>query len=245
MESETGTVPPVPATTRPHRWGLVAFVVVEATYLVVSLAVSWAVLRLTHGRPPAPVLAVAVAVPTATAALLAVVITRLRGNGPRIDLNLRWSWRALGLGFLFGFGGLAITLPASLIYLRVMGEGATSAAGQVFGGVRTTWIWAVAVLVLVVVVAPIFEEVIYRGLLWNAIEWRWGRWVAFAVSTVVFAAAHLELSRFPLLLVVAVPVALARLYSGSLVASIAAHSATNLLPGLALMFSLLGLIPTG
>ena len=49
--------------------------------------------------------------------------------------------------------------------------------------------------------------------------------------------------RAPLLLVVAIPSALARLYSGSLWGGIIAHQLTNLLPGMVMMFGLLGMMP--
>ncbi|AMD54984.1 hypothetical protein ATO49_15235 [Mycolicibacterium fortuitum subsp. fortuitum DSM 46621 = ATCC 6841 = JCM 6387] len=70
-----------------------------------------------------------------------------------------------------------------------------------------------------------------------------GRVTAAIVSTLVFALAHLELQRAPLLLVVAIPIALARLYSGSLWGGIIAHQVTNLLPGIIMMFGLLGMVP--
>ena len=72
---------------------------------------------------------------------------------------------------------------------------------------------------------------------------RWGRWVAFGVTTVVFAIAHLEWTRIPLLLVVAIPIGLARLYTDTLIASIVAHQMTNLLPGVVLMFTIAGAMP--
>lgn len=57
----------------------------------------------------------------------------------------------------------------------------------------------------------------------------------------VFALAHLEFTRLPLLLVVAIPIALARLHSGGLLASIVAHQVTNLLPGIVVMLGLAGI----
>ncbi len=226
---------------RPHRWGLGAFLLVELVYLLTSLWLAF----LFDGQGPVPVSTVVlvVAVPTLLAAGLAIIVTKLRGNGPRIDLSLQWSRRGAGLGLLFGIGGLFVTLPASLLWLSVVGEDATSAAGEVFGGVRSTWTWAIVVFAVIVVVAPFCEEVIYRGLLWGAVDRRWGRWVALIVTTVVFAVAHLEWTRTPLLLVVALPIGLARLYAGNLTASIVAHQVTNLLPGLVLMLSIAGAMP--
>ncbi|MGV0812898.1 type II CAAX endopeptidase family protein [Mycolicibacterium boenickei] len=223
-----------------HRWGLGAFLVVEAVYLLTSAA--FGVLAPT-GPPPAWLIAVAIGVPTLVAATLAIAIAKWRGNGPRIDFRWQWSWGALGIGLAFGIGGLFVTLPAALLYQSIVGPDATSAVGGVFEGVRTTWPVAVAVLFLVAVIAPICEEVVYRGLLWGALEQRWGSVAAVTLSTLVFAVAHFEPERVPLLLVVAIPIALARLYSRSLWGSIIAHQVTNLLPGLVMMFGLVGMMP--
>lgn len=225
-----------------HRWGLGAFVVVEAVYLLTSAAFG---VFAPAGPPPPWLITLAIAVPTLVAAALAIAIASWRGNGPRIDFRWQWSWRAIGLGLAFGVGGLFVTLPAALLYQSIVGPDATSAVGSIYEGVRTGWPLAVTVLILVAGIAPICEEVVFRGLLWGALEQRWGRVVAVVASTLVFALAHLEPQRAPLLLVVAIPIALARLYSGSLWGSIIAHQVTNLLPGFVMMFSLLGMMPTG
>lgn len=226
---------------RTHRWGLGAFVLVEALYLLSSLLLAF--LFGGSGSAPVSVVVVGVTVPTLLAAGVAILITKVRGHGPRIDLKLQWSWRGAGLGLLFGIAGLFVTLPAAVLWLAIVGEDANSAAGEMFGGVRSTWSWAIVVFVVIVFVAPFCEEIVYRGLLWGAVDRRWGRWVALVVTTVVFAVAHLEWSRIPLLLVVAIPIGLARLYAGNLTASIVAHQVTNLLPGLILMLSIAGVMP--
>jgi uncharacterized protein len=230
-----------PAPMRPRRWGLGAFLLAEATYLAVSLAYGYLVIG--DGPIAAPVIAAGIAVPTLLAAGLALAITRLRGNGPRADLRLSWSWRDVGLGVLFGVAGLFVTIPASIVYVQIVGADANSAVGSAFSGVRTTWLWAAVVFAVLVVVAPFCEEVLFRGLLWGALERRWGRWWAFGISTLVFALAHFELTRAPLLLVVAIPIALARLYTGRLLAGIVAHGVTNTLPAIAVVLGLLGMMP--
>ncbi len=226
---------------RRHRWGLGAFGLVELVYLATAIGI--AVLLVGTSLDPVPTAVAATLVPSLLAATVAVAVTVVRGNGPRTDLALQWSWRAAGLGLLFGGLGLLVTIPAASLWVWVVGEGANSAAGEVFGDMQSTWAWALVVFAAVVLVAPVCEEIVYRGLLWGAVDQRWGRWTAFAVTTVVFAVAHLELTRVPLLLVVAIPIGLARLYTANLCASIVAHQVTNLLPGLALMFSVAGSIP--
>jgi membrane protease YdiL (CAAX protease family) len=227
---------------RTHRWGLGAYVLVEAVFLLTSVLIGWAVLG---DMPVVAGLILALAVPTVLAAGTAVLITVLRGNGPRTDLRLQWSWSDVGLGAAFGLGGLALTVPASLVYVAIVGPNASSAVGDVFGSVRTGPVLAAVVLVIVVFLAPLCEEIVYRGLLWGGIERLANRWVAFGVTTLLFAMAHFEFTRTPLLLIVAIPIAVARLYTGRLLPSIVAHQVNNLLPGVVLMLGLLGLMPTG
>lgn len=238
--------PPVAAETDPscrtHRWGLGAYVAVEAVFLLASVAVG--ALLGDRSSSSAGALAVALVVPTLLAAGLAVLITMWRGNGPWIDLGLQFAWRDVGVGLAFGLGGLVITIPASLLYVAIAGSDTTSAVGEEFGGIRSGPWLAALVFVIVVFVAPLCEEIVYRGLLWGAVE-RLGarRWWALAITTVVFALAHFEFTRTPLLLVVAIPIALARLYTGKLVAGWVAHGINNLLPAVSLVLMLLGVLP--
>jgi uncharacterized protein len=224
---------------RTHRWGLGAYVLVEAVFVGVSLLIGFAFLgdRLSVGA-----LTIGLMVPTVLAAATAVVITRVRGNGPRIDLGLVWSWHDIGVGAAYGFGGLVITIPASLLYVLLVGrEHASSAIGDVFAGLRAGPLAAIGVALVVVVLAPVCEEIVYRGLLWGALErYALPRWVPFVVTTLLFALAHFEFTRTPLLFVVALPIALARLRTGRLAASVVAHQVNNLLPGVVLALTLLG-----
>ncbi|MGH3621546.1 MAG: CPBP family glutamic-type intramembrane protease, partial [Sciscionella sp.] len=71
---------------------------------------------------------------------------------------------------------------------------------------------------------------------------QWGRWAAFALSTAIFAASHLEPLRTSLLLVIAIPIGLARLLTGRLTASIVAHQVNNFLPALAVLLISLGVL---
>jgi membrane protease YdiL (CAAX protease family) len=233
--------PPHPPRA-PHRWGLGAYFLVEAVFLLTSALLAYALAgSLTSS---AWAIALALSVPTLCAAGLAALITRIRGNGPRIDLGLTMTRRDVVVGVACGFAGLVITIPASVLYVAIVGADATSAVGEALGGVRATPALAVLIFVLVVFVAPFCEEVVYRGLLWGAVE-RLGanRWWALGITTFVFALAHLEFTRTPLLLVVAIPIGIARVITGRLPAGVIAHQINNLLPGLVLMLGLLGVVP--
>ena len=237
------TVPPPSEDPPPHRWGIWAYVLVEVLFLAVSFLIGFLV-----GGPQGPTalgVILGLSVPTLLAAGVALLVTRLRGNGPALDLGLRWTAHDVGIGLLFGFGGLILSIPASLVFVAVVGEqNATTAVGDAFAGIHVGWPVALLVFLLVAFVAPVCEEIVYRGLLWGAVtKHRANRWVAFAVTTVLFAVAHLELTRTPLLLVVALPIGLARVVTGRLPASIVAHQVNNLVPALGLALALTGAVP--
>lgn len=236
--------PPAPAPAPPpaHRWGLGAYLLAELVFLGVSGLVG--LLLIGDGPIPPWALAVAVGVPTVLAAGVALVITRVRGNGPVVDLHLRGGRSDVGMGLAFGFGGLFLSLPASYAYVALVGEDASSAVGDIFGGITASPPTALLIALIVVLVAPLCEEILYRGLLWGGLT-RLGanRWLAFGVTTVIFALAHFEWPRALLLLVVAIPIGLARVYTGGLIAPIVAHQVNNLLPGIGLYLMLTGAFP--
>jgi CAAX protease family protein len=242
VAAEPGAGAPVPGTVRP-RWGLGAYLLVEAVFLGVSvLLVLPYVWHAPHRTPPPSVLLLSTILPTVLAASVAVLVTVLRGNGPRIDLGLRFDQADVLRGMLFGVAGLVVTMPVAALWAWIVGPAkANSAVAELFAGQRFAPPLAIMVFLVVWLVAPICEEIVYRGLLWGAME-RLGatRWWAFGLTTLCFALAHFEFSRTPLLLVIAVPIGLARLFTGRLLASIIAHQINNLLPSIGLLLVLLG-----
>ena len=232
-------IEPSPPPPRPFR-GLLAFLVVEIVFLGSSFLLALGLGEVDSAQE----VLLAIVVPTILAALTCVVWTRVFGSGPLADLGLRFRWEDVGIGLLIGVAGLFVTIPAALAYLYLVGPDLTTSVGVAFEGIRTTWPVALAVMVGVVVVAPVCEEIVYRGLLWNAIaHWVGNRWVVFVLTTAVFALAHLEFLRAPLLFVVALPLGVARLLTGRVTAGIVAHAVNNFLPGLALALMLVGAFP--
>jgi membrane protease YdiL (CAAX protease family) len=239
-----GEAPAGTASGPPHRWGFGAYLLAEAVFLGTSVLLVLPYVGNHSGPPPPIMLLLSLTVPTVLAAGVALLATVLRGNGPRLDLALRFDRTDLTRGLAFGCGGLVLTIPAAALWSRVVGpEQANSAVAELFAGQRFAVPVAIAVFLVVWLVAPICEEIVYRGLLWGAVERHaTGRWWAFGVTTLSFALAHFEFTRTPLLLVIAVPIGLARLYTGRLGASIIAHQLNNLLPAVSLLLALLGVI---
>lgn len=231
---------------RTHRWGFGAFLSVFAVFVLSAVVIGALVSAvMPDAGMSATVVLIGTIVPTVLAASAALLVTRLRGNGPRIDL--RWSYNSedLRVGLKFGLVGLVCTTLAAVVWTNVVGkENASSAVGALVDSARMPVGAAIALFLFVWLVGPICEEIIYRGLLWGALErLNWGRWAVFSLTTVIFAVSHLEPLRTSLLLVIGIPIGLARLFTGRLGASIVTHQVNNFLPALAVLLVAVGAMP--
>jgi membrane protease YdiL (CAAX protease family) len=161
--------------------------------------------------------------------------------GPTRGTGLMW---AIGLGV--GIGTVLLTYAVNAVFVLSFGDG--EAVEQevldiaLSGGAAT-----VLAILLAVVLAPITEEIVFRGVLFRALTDRVGMWAAAALSSAVFAVIHFEvLFSQPLALVglftVGMALAIAYHRTGSLLVPIVGHAVFNgVSVGLALMVDQLGL----
>ena len=82
-------------------------------------------------------------------------------------------------------------------------------------------------LVLLAGLAPLVEELVFRGLLYGWLESRWGSGLAFVVSSLAFAAAHVEPAHALLVAPLGLLFGLLRWRTRSLWPSLVAHMANN------------------
>lgn len=242
---DTPSAPALDPAAHPprHRWGLGAFLLVEAVFLLTAVFIGVLLEPDDPDALPPSTVLIATIVPSVLAASAALLVTVLRGNGPLIDLRFAWRWDDVRTGLKLGAAGLALTVVAASIWTTVVGpQNARSAVDVLVEGPLPL----AAALVLfgyIWLIGPICEEIIFRGLCWGALErLQWGRWAAFLLSTAIFAVSHLEPLRTSLLLVISVPIGLARLITGRLTASIVAHQVNNFVPALALLLVSLGVM---
>jgi uncharacterized protein len=144
------------------------------------------------------------------------------------------------LGIAWGVGAFVAVNLALVLLLQLLAGLVGVDLPQPQEGVRETaadpallpWL-----VVSAVVVAPIAEELFFRGMLYQALRRRMGAWSAIAISATVFAAAHilqeLDGQAGPVAFVLILPlgVLLGWLFErrGSLAAPIAVHAAFNLI----------------
>lgn len=228
-----------------HPWGLGAFLLIVAAQLVTITAVS----EFVQESPSGWYGLIALAAPSAIGALAAVVITRVRGNGPLLDLRLIWRLADLKIGLRIGLLGLILTTVTAAAWSSIVGESGASTLSELVQGRQVTVPAAIALCGYFVVLGPVLDEIVYRGVLWGAIERmdlgtaRRRRIAAFVITSLVFAASSGDPQRFVLLLVIALPIATARLVTGRLPAAIVAHQVNNFLPALAVLLGAFGYYP--
>jgi len=82
-----------------------------------------------------------------------------------------------------------------------------------------------------VVLAPVFEELLFRGAMFAALLRRWGIWAATIVPSILWAALHVQYEAWYVVSIAGsgVVLAMARWRSGSLYVPLALHAAANLL----------------
>lgn len=146
-----------------------------------------------------------------------VIVGLIAGIG-LMALNIIGSWATQKLFALF--------MDAEELAEHVARE--SQSVAEALGGGASGWI-VVLLPLIAVIVAPISEEVFFRGYVYAVLRSRFGRdpWYAVYWSSAVFALVHFYVVHFiPVFLI---GMALAYLYRkrGSLIAPVVAHATTN------------------
>ncbi len=236
---------PIPAPPAPPRWGLG------------DVAVGWVAVYLASVLWGVGVLAVTGHVgddfddlPLGTVALVQLglalgffvvpwVATRLKGHGIVADLGLRARWADLWQGGLAGAVAQLVAIP--LLYwplLELLDKGVDDLEGPAQSLTdRADGPIDVVLLVLIVgVMAAVFEEIFYRGLVQRALLKRGlPPAAAIGITAVFFAAAHFQLLQLPGLIVAGLVFGVLAHRSGRLGPAIAAHLVFNMITVVSLL----------
>ncbi len=141
----------------------------------------------------------------------------------------RTPWRAAAVAVA---GGLVVIVAVNALYawlitlfhwnLRVNSDVLVQQA-------HTMPLTTLGYLVAAVLIAPVCEEIFFRGFLFGGLPQGIGLWPAALLSAALLGLAHGDLGSLPVLLVIGLVLALVRWRFGSLLPSIVLHAGNNAL----------------
>lgn len=212
---------------RSPRWGIPDALIAFALQVVVAAGAGFALAN--AGMASAWTVVIGTLLGWAAMIAWIAVRTARAGNGMRIDLGLRFHAADLRTGLAAGFLALAVGVIVGAITMAVTGA-FSSAAGDVLldmvdGGDTAALL---AFMIMVGIGAPIVEEIFTRGLLFASLRKRGlsAFWTVI-VTSLVFAIAHFEPVRLPLIIAMALVLGIARARSGSTGVAIVGHAVNN------------------
>jgi membrane protease YdiL (CAAX protease family) len=225
---------PAPPGLAEPPWGLWDVLKVAALWAVgAQLLHSQAFFRLNPERPfaaPGDWMAEIFLGVLLIGAMIHVVVAE-RG-GRLSDLGIRGRvWAGIGAGLLAFLVIQPFLQLAAVLEMRAadrvwIPDIPVQQTLQMMLETRSVWVMRLAVIVTLVV-APIAEELLFRGFLQPALG-RWmGRWSAILLSAAFFAAAHMDLYAMATLLILGLALAYVYDRTRSIAAPIALHMAFN------------------
>jgi hypothetical protein len=126
-------------------------------------------------------------------------------------------WRPVVFGVI---GTLALSVGVSQLGLEPKAMKEAVEIARQPGSLATTF-------VILALLAPVVEELVFRGLLYGWVAGRWGTIPAWLVSSVAFALAHYEPAHILLVLPLGVLFGYLRRRTDSLLPSLSAHIVNN------------------
>ncbi len=156
-----------------------------------------------------------------------VVSTLRRGAGPVVELGARIRSADVPLGLVVGIGLQLVVLPLLYVPILEFVDADPSEAAEELVSIVDGPVDALLMVLVVAVMAPLVEELFYRGLVLGALLQRLPVAAAVIVQAVVFAGAHLQLVQFPGLLVVGLVCGYLRIRYDRLGPAWAAHFGFN------------------
>ena len=158
--------------------------------------------------------------------LLIMAIIRAKGGDIRQYLALTpFSWVTAGAMI----GILVIFMLSSQVLTNWLDKTPLDFVDPLYQSVDSVWLLVIAM----VIVAPIYEELVFRGLLWSAISEQFsksrGTVIASIVTSIIFAVIHLQYGLYEIttIMLLALIFCYARIKSGSVLLPILLHIINN------------------
>lgn len=231
---------PIP-TEKPLPWGwpevakallfmLVGIFVVGAVIIGIGVATKTLPLPEGQGMAAAPLFWLGVAI----YGVVALAVYLFAGRRAQGDWSLlgfgpfAWWWLPIAplitLGMLFGMGVVNVVLVMPF----TGGEFENPQIEALTGGSSSLSLAELgALLILVAIIAPVVEELFFRGMLYPVLRRRWSPTAAIVVNGFLFALIHVMPILLPGLFLVGMVLAWVRERSGSVIPCIIIHALQN------------------
>lgn len=144
--------------------------------------------------------------------------------------QLAWRMRAVDVGVGAGIGLALQLVVVPLLYwpiLRIFGDLDVEGPARELTALAETSLEVVLLVVMTVMLAPLTEEVFFRGLLQGALRDRFGPVRAVTIASLVFGITHFQVVQFPALVLVGVVNGFLVLRTGRLGPALWCHAAFN------------------
>lgn len=226
-------VPPIKATLAAIGVGVVVTLVVFGAALGLLLAVP----SLQHASAAVIVLAILV---HACLMLTVMVFFLRKSNITMAGIGFdRPSWRLLHLLWQVPITIVALLMAQGLVFAVTGNDPGGDADGAASLALEVTPLLGVLLLIAVAVLTPLWEEILFRGMIQGSIAARYGRLASVIISPLVFAAAHGVPILLPYMVVLGVSLALLREFHRNLWAPLAMHCILNTIASSAVLSALI------
>ena len=163
---------------------------------------------------------------------LLILWAQLRGKAPKPEGGwLQWRWRPLASALRQALTQVLKVLPLVTLVGWLFDQLVSKASGSnpLLELVLTSSNpWALLLFsITAMVLAPLFEETLFRGVLLPVLGQRYGGFWGVVISALVFGIAHLSLGELPALFVLGLGLGWLRLQSGRLGPSVLMHGLWN------------------
>jgi membrane protease YdiL (CAAX protease family) len=164
--------------------------------------------------------------------ILLVVLFRRAGISGHDCFGIRWKEapRTLGLAVVLYLGALPLLWFYSLLYQLLLTRlGYEFQLQDVVLVLAADAVWPVriAIFFIAIVVAPLFEEIVFRGILLPYAVRRAGFWPAALILSALFAGMHLHLPSMGPLFLLSLLFSLSYAWTKTLLVPIAMHACFN------------------
>ncbi len=143
----------------------------------------------------------------------------------------QFNLKPISKGLLDGIRGWIMIIPIVLLTSLIMNYFIENQMGSnplleiVLN--NNNYIAFLILFITTTILAPLFEEIIFRGVLLPILSRDFGKIIGIVFSSFIFALAHLSFSEFPPLFILGIGLGCTRLISGRLISSVVMHSLWN------------------